>query len=73
MASSAPRIVEEGVADARPLPATKSGSAALSLLPGMSDVSLAMWMICAQRRVLTRFKARNICSLRERLMTCLAP
>jgi hypothetical protein len=47
MASSAPRIVLLGVADASPLPATKSGSAAVSWLAGMRLVSLAMWMICA--------------------------
>lgn len=40
-------MVEEGVAEASPAPATKSGSAADSFATGIIDESLAMWMICA--------------------------
>ena len=50
MASRAPRMVEEGVAEANPAPATKSGSAADCCATGINDVSLAMWMICAAVR-----------------------
>ena len=46
MASRAPRMVEDGVADARPLPAKNSGSAAVSGLDGRRELSFAMWMIC---------------------------
>lgn len=46
MASRAPRIVEEGVAEASPAPATKSGSAADCCAAGINDESLAMWIIC---------------------------
>lgn len=46
MASRAPRIVEDGVADASPEPATNSGSAAVSGVAS-TEVSDAMWMICA--------------------------
>ena len=46
MASRAPRIVDEGVADARPLPDMNWGSAAASAWEATRELSFAMWMIC---------------------------